>query len=110
MLPSLFRRKVRPAWICYVVPAFLGFPKQGDKSRTGYLTPAFSGAQKWAELLWDACVLGGPETRGQKQKWLLRFFSCCMSACTIVKKIGKTSFLFCFFFTRATLNPEIVAL
>ena len=28
---------------CYVTPAFSGVPKQGDKIRSGCLTPAFSG-------------------------------------------------------------------
>ena len=36
----------------------------------GYLTPAFSGAHMLAELLRNPCVLGGPQTRGQHQKWL----------------------------------------
>ena len=44
--------------------------QQGDKIRSGYLTPAFSGAHKWAELLHNPCILGGPQTRGQNQKWL----------------------------------------
>ena len=37
---------------------------------SGYLTPAFSGAQKRAELLRNSCILGGPQcqARGQKQK------------------------------------------
>ena len=36
---------------CYVTPAFSGVLKQEDKIRIGYLTPAFVGAHKWAELL-----------------------------------------------------------
>ena len=56
---------------CYVTPAFLGVPKQGDKIRNGYLTNAFSGAHKWVELLRNPCVLGDAQTRGQNQKWLL---------------------------------------
>ena len=41
--------------------------------RSSYLTPAFSGAQKRAELLCNPCILGGPQyqARGQNQKkWL----------------------------------------
>ena len=35
---------------CYVIPAFSGIPNKGDKIRSGYLTRAFLGAQKRAEL------------------------------------------------------------
>ena len=38
--------------------------------RSGYISPAFSGAQKRAELLHHHWVLGGPHKRGQNQKWL----------------------------------------
>ena len=59
---------------CYVTPTFSGIPnaKRGDKIRSGYLTPAFSGAQKRAELLRNPCVLGDPQRqpRGENQKWL----------------------------------------
>ena len=39
--------------------------EQGDKIKSGYITPPFSRAQKWAELLRNPCVLGGRQTRGQ---------------------------------------------
>ena len=59
---------------CYVTPAFTGIPnaKRGDKIRSGYLTFAFSGAQKRAEVLRNPCILGDPQrqVRGQNQKWL----------------------------------------
>ena len=59
---------------CYVAPAFSGIPnaKRGDKIRSGYLTPAFSGAQKRAELVRNPCILGDPQpqARGENQKWL----------------------------------------
>ena len=55
---------------CYITPAFLGVPKHGDDIRSGYLTLAFSGAQKWAEVLRKPCILVGPQTRGPNQKWL----------------------------------------
>ena len=59
---------------CYTTPAFSGIPnaKRGDKIRIGYLTPAFSGAHKWAELLGNPCIFGGPQhkARGQNQKCL----------------------------------------
>ena len=53
---------------CYVTPAFLGIPNKGDEIRMGHLTPAFLGAQKWAELLCDPCILGGPQQRGTKSQ------------------------------------------
>ena len=47
---------------CYVTPAFPGIPnaKRGDKIRIGYLTLAFSGAQKRAELVRNPCIHGDP--------------------------------------------------
>ena len=35
------------------------------KIKIGYLTPAFLGARKWAEMLPNPCILGGPQQRGQ---------------------------------------------
>ena len=59
---------------CYIIPAFSRIPnaKRGEKMRSGYLTPAFSGAQKRAELLRNPCILGypQPQARGENQKWL----------------------------------------
>ena len=49
---------------CSVRPAFSGVAKQGNKIRSGCLTPAFSGAHTWVELLHTPCILGGPQTRG----------------------------------------------
>ena len=71
---------------CYITPAFLGVPKQGDKVKGGpqeggsATSPLRSWgspnkgtkskvAHKWAELLHHAGVLGGPQTRGQSQRW-----------------------------------------
>ena len=58
----------------YITPAFSGSPnaKLGNKIRSGYLTPAFSVAQKRAELLHNPCILGDPQrqARGENQKWL----------------------------------------
>ena len=54
---------------CYVTLAFSGVPKSGDKIKSGYLTLDFSGAHKWAELLCYPCIVGGPQQRGQNQKW-----------------------------------------
>ena len=53
---------------CYATPAFSRVPnaKRGDKIRSGYLTPAFSGAHKWAELLRNPCILKGPQSKGDK--------------------------------------------
>ena len=59
---------------CYATPLFSGIPKatRGEKIRSGYLTDAFSGAQKRAELLRNPCILGDPQrqARGENQKWL----------------------------------------
>ena len=50
---------------CYVAPAFSGIlnGKLGDKIRSRYLTLAFSGAQKKAELLRNPCILGIPKAK-----------------------------------------------
>ena len=51
--------------ICH--PCILGNPQtKGDKIRSGYLTPAFSGAHKWAEMLRNPCILREPQTKGDK--------------------------------------------
>ena len=71
---------------CYITPAFSGVPKQGDKIKgapqvgriaTSPLRSRGSPNKgtkskvphKWAELLHHPCVLGGPQTRGQSQRW-----------------------------------------
>ena len=54
----------------YITPAFLGVPKKGDKIKSGYITPTFSGARKWAEMLYNPSIPGGPQQRGQNQKWI----------------------------------------
>ena len=46
---------------CYITLAFSGVPKQRDKIKSGYLTPAFSGAHKWAELLRNPSFSGVPK-------------------------------------------------
>ena len=53
-----------------VTPAFSEVPNKADKIRSGYITPAFLGAHKWAEFLRNPCILGGPQQRGQNQNWL----------------------------------------
>ena len=50
------------------ITAFSGFPKRGDKIRSGYITPAFLGARNWAEWLNKPCLLGGPPTMGTKSE------------------------------------------
>ena len=59
---------------CYATPAFLGVPnaKCGEKIRIGCVTPAFSGALMWAELLRNPCIIGGPQhqARGLSQNGL----------------------------------------
>ena len=49
---------------------FSGGAKRGDKIRSGYITPDFSWAQKWAELLGNPCVIRGPKHKGENQKWM----------------------------------------
>ena len=51
----------------YVTLALSGVPnaKRGEKIRIGYLTLAFSGVQKKAELLSNPYLLGGPQRHAQ---------------------------------------------
>ena len=46
-----------------------GSPTKGSKIRSGCLTPAFSGAQKRAEMLRHRCIFGDPNKGEQNQKW-----------------------------------------
>ena len=61
---------------CYVTHGFLGVlnarcseqnqkwpPTKGNKSTSGDLTPAFSGAQMRAAMLRHPCILGGPQQK-----------------------------------------------
>ena len=50
---------------------------EGDKIRIGYITPAFSRAQKWAVLLRNPCVLGGSPIEGDEIRsgYITRAFS-----------------------------------
>ena len=49
----------------YVTLAFSGVPKQANKIRSGYFTLAFSGGgHKWAEVVRNPCILGGPQMGG----------------------------------------------
>ena len=48
-------------------PCNWGVPNKGDRIESGYLTPAFSGAQKREEVLRNPYILGGPQQRGQNQ-------------------------------------------
>ena len=50
---------------CYITPAFSGVPKvKEDKIRIG-------GAHKWAEMLHEPCILGGPQSQGgeNQKRW-----------------------------------------
>ena len=62
-LPSRGANKGRK---CYVTPTFPGVPKQRGDKISGRLTLAFSGAQKRAEMLRHPCILGDPQTKGDK--------------------------------------------
>ena len=50
----------------YITPAFSGVPNKGDKIRIGCLTPAFSGAQTWAEMLHHPAFSGIPDKKEKK--------------------------------------------
>ena len=50
-------------WNCKVATAFFRITNKGDKLKSGSLTRAFLGAQTWAELLRNLCVLWVPEKR-----------------------------------------------
>ena len=50
---------------CDITPAFSGVPNEGDKIRIGCFTPAFLGAQKWAEMLRHPAFSGVPN-KGDK--------------------------------------------
>ena len=43
-----------------LTPAFRWSPKKGDRIRKGYITPAFSGAQKWADWIHNPAFAGSP--------------------------------------------------
>ena len=45
-----------------------GSPTKGNKIRSGCLTPAFSAAQKGAEMLRHTCILGCPQQRRSKSE------------------------------------------
>ena len=53
----------------YATPAFSGVPnaKHGEEIRTSCLTPAFSGAQKWAEFYITPAFLGVPNAKRGEQ-------------------------------------------
>ena len=51
---------------CYTTPTFPGIPRQGDNSRIGYLTSAFSGSQRG----WSGYVMpmSGSQQKGTKSE------------------------------------------
>ena len=49
---------------CYVTHAFSVVSNKWDAIGIGCLTPAFSGAHKWAELLHQSYIIGCPQQRG----------------------------------------------
>ena len=83
----------------YITGVFPGFPKQGDTVKGG---PQVGGsatstlrsggsqnkgtkykvAHKWAKMLHHPCVLGGPQTRGQSQRWPTSGQKCYVSLCS----------------------------
>ena len=63
-LPSPEPKKRRK---CYVTPAISGSPTKGKIIKSGYLTTAFSGAQRRPEMLRHACILGMPKA-GNKNR------------------------------------------
>ena len=79
-VPNTKRRDQNQKWLPH--PCFLRSPKEGgnatsplhsrgsttkgNKMKSGYLTPAFSGAHKRAEMLCHPCILGHPKQRETK--------------------------------------------
>ena len=47
--------------LCYLTPAFSGVLKKWGKIRSGYISPAFSRAQDWVELLHNPFVSRVPQ-------------------------------------------------
>ena len=90
---------------CYITPAFSGVPNKGDKIKAGpkdgrnatsalhsrgspnkwgqnqnwLPKPCLLGAHKWAEMLRQPCILGGPQQRGQNQSGPKRGQKCCIT-------------------------------
>ena len=58
----LHSRGPRRGQKCYVTSAFSRVPSR-EKFRSGYLTPAFSGAHRMAEVLHNPCILGVPNAK-----------------------------------------------
>ena len=52
---------------CYVTPASTGVPNTKRKEKIN-LTPTFSEAHKWAELLRNTCILGGQQRQARGTK------------------------------------------
>ena len=48
---------------CYVTLDSRGSPAKGTKSELATSPSASLGANKWAELLYNPCILGGPQHR-----------------------------------------------
>ena len=80
---SLPSRRPKRGRKCYITPAFSGIPNasSGEQNQTssptkeniikgGYLNPAFSAAQRRAEMLRHPCILGDPQhlERGAKSE------------------------------------------
>ena len=53
---------------CYAALAFWGVPNKGEQSEKWLPTPAFSGAQKRAEMLRHPCILGDPQRQARGTK------------------------------------------
>ena len=74
LLPSQGPRR---GGTCYVTLAFSGVlnAKRRGKYRSGYLTPAFSGAHKRAEMLRNPCILEVPNREQFRSGFLTPTFS-----------------------------------
>ena len=57
-----------------------GSPNKGTKSKV---------AHKWAELLHHPCVLGGPQTRGQSQRWPTNGQNCYITLAFSFSRVPK---------------------
>ena len=51
-------------WKCSLTPVFSRIPGKGDKIRSGYITPTFSGGPKWVEVLHNPLRSRGSPSKG----------------------------------------------
>ena len=71
-----------------------GSPSKGTGSKRAASPLPSQGAHIRAELLRNPCVLGGPDHRGQNQKWLLDgFFRCGLQSKSVLRLRFEKEFM-----------------